>query len=135
MEEWLHGKLAAKLRNGQKCLSALQGETVAGFNLVGFNNFELPLIRLSKPMRPHECFSEQISVHPNFRNKGLGTDLRHEIFAAMKNAGFHRMYGGTQVFNSANKALSRKVGLKEFATARFTNIFGFKRLSIRRKKN
>lgn len=134
MEEWLHGKLAAKLQRGQKCLAALQGETVAGFNLVGFATFELPVIRLSKTMRPHECFSEQVSVHPCFRKKGLGTDLRHEIFAAMKNAGYHRMYGGTQVFNTANKALSKKVGLKEFAVARFTNILGFKYLAIRRKK-
>jgi GNAT superfamily N-acetyltransferase len=135
MEERFHGKLAERLRSGQKCLVALQDETVAGFNLVGFDTFQLPLIRLSKPMRRYECFSEQISVHQLFRNKGLGADLRHEIFAAMKGAGYHRMYGGTQVFNSANRALSKKVGLKEFAVARFTNIFWFKRLSIRRKKD
>jgi GNAT superfamily N-acetyltransferase len=134
MEEWLHGKLAQKLQNGQKCLVALQGETVAGFNLVGFNTFELPLIRLKKKLRSVECFSEQITVHPRFRNKGLGTDLRHEIFSAMKMAGYHRMYGGTQPCNCANKTISKKVGFKDFAIVHYMNICGFKSLSIRRKK-
>lgn len=135
IEEWLHGMLAAKLRNNQKCLVALKGDTVAGFNLVGFNIFKLPLIRLAKPIRPTDCFSEQITVHPDFRNHGLGTDLRYEVFSTMRNDGYRRMYGGTQVCNNANKALSSKVGLKEFAVARFTNICGFKNLSIKRKKN
>jgi RimJ/RimL family protein N-acetyltransferase len=135
IEEWLHGKLLAKLQNGQKCLVAMAGETVAGFNLIGFNIFTLPPVKMSKPIRSHECFSEQISVNPKFRNKGLGTELRRRIFAAMKEAGYHRMYGGTQVCNTANKALSKKVGLREFAVARYTNIFGFDWLSISRKKD
>jgi ribosomal protein S18 acetylase RimI-like enzyme len=134
MEEWLHGKLVHKLQNGQKCLVALQGDTVAGFNLIGFNTLELPLIRLKKPLRPVECFSEQITVHPQFRNRGLGTDLRHEVFSAMKSAGYHRLYGGTQICNCANKTLSKKVGLVDFAEVRFMNIAGFIRLSIKRKK-
>jgi GNAT superfamily N-acetyltransferase len=135
MEEWLHGKLAGKLRHGQKCLVALKGEKVAGFNLIGFDTFRLPLIRLAKPLRPTECFSEQITVHPDFRNQGLGTDLRHEVFTAMKKAGYHRLYGGTQTCNCANRTLSKKVGLKEFAAVRFMSICGFKHISIRRKKD
>lgn len=135
MEEWLYGKLAGKLENGQKCLVAVQGETVAGFNLVGFNSFELPLVRLEKPLRPVECFSEQITVRSEFRNKGLGTDLRHEVFIAMKDAGYHRMYGGTQTCNCANKTLSKKVGFRDFASVRYMSICGFKQVSVKRKKD
>jgi ribosomal protein S18 acetylase RimI-like enzyme len=133
MEEWLHGKLTDKFRSGQQCLVALQGETVAGFNLVGFETFHIPLLRLSKPLHPHECYSEQITVHPDFRGRGLGTELRYRIFSAMKEAGFHRLYGGTQLSSTANRALSKKVGLRVFAIARFINICGCTRLTFYRK--
>jgi L-amino acid N-acyltransferase YncA len=83
-------------------------------------------------LRPGECFSVQITVHHKFRGKGLGTDLRQRIFASMKEAGYRRIYGGTQITNTANKALTRKVGFKEFAIAAYTRFFGYKKLKISR---
>jgi len=135
MEEWLQGKITTKLRRGQKCLIALQNinkETVVGFNLLGFSRFDIPLIRLSKSLRQGECFSEQITVHHKFRGKGLGTDLRHAVFAAMKESGYRRIYGGTQTTNKANKALTRKVGFKEFALATYTRVCWYQSLKISR---
>jgi GNAT superfamily N-acetyltransferase len=134
IEDWLWGTVAAKLQKGYKCLTALRGDKVIGFNLIGFDIFCLPLIKLAKPLRPVECFSEQISVHPEFRKEGIGTALRSRIFAAMKKEGYHRMYGGTQLTNTANKALTRKVGFKEFAVVRYLKIFGYKHDMVYRIK-
>jgi RimJ/RimL family protein N-acetyltransferase len=135
MEDWLRGKVAAKLRKGQRCLVALHGnDTVAGFNLIGFTNFTIPGIALEKPLRAFECFSEQITIHPDFRKKGLGTDLRHAVFREMKTMGYRRLYGGTHVYNVPNKALTRKVGFRIFARVRYRNLCGVRRLFISRGK-
>jgi GNAT superfamily N-acetyltransferase len=135
MEDWLQGKLKAKLDNKQKCLAAIHNNTmVAGFNLIGFDSFKLPKIHFNKPLRRFECFSDQITVHPSFRNRGLGTDLRHAVFSAMKSEGYHRMYGATDFSNNANRALTRKVGFKTFALVQYLNFFGCKRHIISRVK-
>ena len=135
MEDWLQGKLKSKLEDGQKCLVALHNNsTVAGFNLVCYTVFRIPLIKLNKPLRPFECFSEQITIHPRFRKKGLGTNLRHAVFNAMKNEGYHRMYGGTHISNFANKSLTSKVGFKIFAKVSYVSVFGFSRVLISRRR-
>lgn len=132
MEEWLGGRVREKLKHGQRCLVALQGEMVAGFNLIGFGTFEIPLIKLSKPLRPKECFSEQITVHFKYRSKGLGGDLRQVVFRALKDAGYRKLYGGTQFSNVANRALTRKVGFKELAIGTYTRLCGCQTLKIAR---
>ena len=132
MEEWLHGKVAGKLGKGQKCLVAVNGKEVAGFNLISFDALNVPAVRLCKPLRASECASEQITVHPKFRGMGLGSDLRSAFFLAMKEAGFRRIYGGTDATNAANRALTKKVGFKIFAKARFMRVMGRKSLRISR---
>ena len=134
MEEWLAGTVVQRLERGEKCLIALQEEAVVGFNLLGFDRIHIPLVKISKSLRPHECFSVQITVHHKLRGKGLGTDLRHFVFASMKEAGYRRIYGGTQITNIANKALTRKVGFREFAVATYARIVGIERLKISRVK-
>jgi ribosomal protein S18 acetylase RimI-like enzyme len=134
MEEWLHGRVSDKLRRGQKCLTALRGNDVAGFNLISFDTLSVPAVHLTKSLRPAECASEQITVHPKYRGLGLGGDLRNAFFQAMKEAGYRRIYGGTDVTNTANQALSRRVGLKIFAKARYRRICGLQRLVISRPK-
>lgn len=134
MEEWLHGEVAGKLRRGQKCLVALQGDRVAGFNLISFDFLNVPAVKLHKPLRGPECASEQITVHPEFRGQGLGADLRNAFFLAMKEAGYRRIYGGTDVTNVANRTLTNKVGFKIFAKARYMNVMGRKTLQISRLK-
>lgn len=115
MEEWLDGKVAGKLGKGQKCLVALKGDKVVGFNLISFDVFRLPVVRLAKPLRPSECSSEQITIRPEFRGQGLGAELRNVFFSRMREAGYRKIYGGTEATNTANKALTRKVGFKLFA--------------------
>ncbi|HEX2959586.1 MAG TPA: GNAT family N-acetyltransferase [Chitinispirillaceae bacterium] len=134
IEEWLEGKLSGKLRNGHKCMIALDGDTIAGFNLIGFDEFQIPLLRFSKHLHTGECFSEQITVHPDYRRYGIGTEIRQRVFSAMADAGYKRIYGGTQPCNHANKALSKKVGLREFAAIKNVNICGLRRITISRIK-
>ena len=132
MEEWLHGEVADKLRRGQKCLAALRGDQVAGFNLISFDVLNAPAVKLRKPLRATECASEQITVRPEFRGQGLGSDLRNAFFLAMKEAGYRRIYGGTDITNTANRALTNKVGFRIFAKARYMTILGKKSLRISR---
>ncbi len=132
MEDWLKGKIAAKLKQGDKCLVAIQNSIVVGFNFLGFSAIDIPLIKLFKPLRPDACFSVQITINPKFRGKGIGTNLRYAVFGAMKAAGFRWIYGGTQITNKANMALTRKVGFRALALATYTRVGWHQWLKIKR---
>lgn len=113
MEEWLRGKLEFKLKKGALCLVALQKEKVAAFNLISFSEVLIPLIRLKKSFAEDEAWSEQITVHKDYRQKGLGTELRYRVFSELKTRGIKRLYGGSLKNNQANLKLTRKVGFQE----------------------
>jgi GNAT superfamily N-acetyltransferase len=132
MEEWLHGKVAHKLTSGCLCMAALDNDMVKGFNIVSFSGFSIPAIRYQRNLREGECFSEQITVRPEFRNKGLGADLRVRVFEELSKRGYRRLYGTTDITNNSNLALSKKVGLLVIARLEYLCRFGKKTFRIAR---
>ena len=132
IEEWLSGIVQSTLASGGKCLVALDGKRVAGFNLVSFERIHLPVVHYRRPLGPNQAFSEQISVSRDYRGKGLAATLRFEIFRALKAEGKTRIYGGTDPRNDANLALCRKVGLKEIADLRYVRVLWMDGTSVRR---
>ncbi|KMQ51458.1 hypothetical protein CHISP_1705 [Chitinispirillum alkaliphilum] len=133
MEEWIG--IRSKLKQGNKCLVCLRDGAVTGFNLIALDTMDIPLIRFKKKLRGGQCFSIQISVHPEHRSCGIGTSLRRELFSRMKTMGYTRLYGGTQLSNKSNRRLSQKVGLREFAFIKYQYFLGFARHKITRIKN
>ena len=123
LEEWLEGRMESVFKSGGICLVALDGSTVAGFNLVSFRNMNLPVVQYSRALRSNQAFSVQISVANRYRCRGLGTALRLEIFKALRLRGTRYLYGGTDIHNRANLALCRKVGFKAIADVRYTKLF------------
>jgi RimJ/RimL family protein N-acetyltransferase len=126
LEEWLQGGVAAKLQDGGACIVALDGETVAGFNLVAFGKVEMPLVKTHRDFGHGNAWSEQITVNSRYRGKGLGADLRYRIFAELKEMGVKRFYGGTLSDNEPNLKLTRKVGFTEIADIRYCRRFAAK---------
>lgn len=133
MEEWIG--VRSKLVNGYKCLACLKEDVVAGFNIVAFDDIDIPLIKFKKKLRDGQCFSVQISVHPDYRSCGIGTTLRKEIFTNLRNMGYTRLYGGTQQQNNSNRRLSQKVGLRVFASINYRYILGLERHKVKRVKD
>jgi GNAT superfamily N-acetyltransferase len=132
LEEWLRGTLQQRLAQGAICLLALDGDRVAGFNLVTFTGIHIPVVHYLRRLRPGDAFSEQITVHPEYRGRGLGSTLRHEIFRILRQQGKRRLYGGTDAHNGPNLALCRKVGLKEVADVRYQKLLRRKLTTVRR---
>ena len=136
MEEWLQGKVNSMLEDGDLCLVALDGEKVAGFNLVSFGEVFIPLINHTRKLRHKEAWSSQITVNKNYRRKGLGTALRHRIIEKLKKRGIEKLYGGTLIANEPNLKLSRKVGFKEIIDVQYLKILNKENLRyIRVKKD
>lgn len=127
MEEWLQGQIKERLGKGSLCLVALDGDRVAGFNLVSFNKVPVPLIGTEKDLQPDEAWSEQITVHKDYRKNNLGSELRRRIFGELKSRGFQRLCGGTLLNNVANLALSKKAGFRELTDIHYTKIVHVKR--------
>jgi RimJ/RimL family protein N-acetyltransferase len=135
MEEWLEGNLASKLARGSLCLVAMDGNIVAGFNLVGFGEVHMPLVNGKRNFRKGSAWSEQITVNNKYRGKGLGSELRYRMFAELKRQGYKKFYGGTLSSNLANLKLTRKVGFKEIADIRYVKLFTMERWRLERVRN
>lgn len=125
MAEWLEGDLHSRITSGGLCLVALHNSKVAAFNLVAFKEFFISWINLKKAIKPHEAWSEQISVHKEFRNKRLASELRYRVFEELKQRGIKRFYGGTLTLNQPSLKLARKVGFEEIVDIHYQKIFGF----------
>jgi len=74
---------AIHARVGRKCLVALDGKRVAGFNLVSFERIHLPVVHYRRPwVRTRPSRADHVSR--DYRGKGLAATLRFEIFRALK---------------------------------------------------
>jgi len=125
--EWLRGRLTNALEAGQLCLVALDGDEVAGFNLINFDHATLVLVNLKKKLRRGLAWSEHIAVKKEFRKSGLGSQLRFRIFQELKRRGIRRLYGGTLRSNSASLNVARSVGFKEIGDIHYRKIFSFEK--------
>ena len=134
MEEWLKKKVESKLKSGCICLVALDNKKVIGFNLVAFNEVFIPLINLKKILKSHSAWSEQITVHKDYRGKSMATQLRYRIFAELQKRGIKKFYGGTLITNIPNLKLTRKVEFEEFVDVHYFKIFNRKRHTYKRIK-
>jgi len=124
VHEWLQGGLKESLRAGALCLVALQGEKVAGFNLIGFGEVFMPLVNKQRIFRKGDAWSEQIAVMKDFRQLGLGSQLRYRIFEELGRRGYKRLYGGALTSNVGSLKLARKVGFREIIDIHYFRILG-----------
>ncbi len=126
MEEWLYGEIETKLKGKGLCLVAMDKERVAGFNIVGFGEVYLPLIKLTKSLKKGEAWSEQITVHKKYRKRNLASDIRYSIMSELKKMGIKKFYGAALIDNKPSLGLARKVGFKEITDIHYFKFILFK---------
>jgi RimJ/RimL family protein N-acetyltransferase len=127
----LQASVERRLRDGALCLAALDGRTVAGFNLVSFGRTRIDLIEAERSFRKH-AWSEQITVNPDYRGRGIASELRYRIFAELKARGIAKFYGGALALNEPSLKLARKVGFREIAEVRYRRVLYFRARSWKR---
>lgn len=130
--EWLRGQLTRAITEGQLCLVALDGDQVAGFNLIHFKHATLVLVNLRRTLRKGFAWSEHIAVKREFRKTGLGSQLRFRIFQELKRRGIRRLYGGTLRSNIASLSLARSVGFKKICDVQYHKILSFEKWRYKR---
>src|SRR5580704_12625329 len=130
--EWLRGQVKNRVVAGQLCLVALDGEKVAGFNLINLGQASLILVNRKRKLRPGCAWSEHIAVQKAFRKSGLGSQLRYRIFEVLKSQGIRRLYGGTLRSNTISLKLSRAVGFKEICDIHYRKILSIENWQFRR---
>ena len=130
--EWLRRQLQGKISAGQLCLVALDGEQLAGFNLIDFEQANLVLVNLQKKLRRGFAWSEHVAVKKEFRRTGLASQLRYKIFEELKRRGIRRLYGGTLRSNAAALRLTRSVGFKEIGDIYYQKFFSFESWQYKR---
>ena len=130
--EWLHRQLQGKIAAGQLCLVALDGENVAGFNLIDFEQATIVLVNLQKKLRNGFAWSEHVAVKKEFRRTGLASQLRYRIFEELKRRGIRRLYGGTLRSNMASLRLTRSVGFKEIGDIHYRKFFSIENWQYKR---
>jgi ribosomal protein S18 acetylase RimI-like enzyme len=135
MEEWLAEKVREMLSGGSLCVLLLDGEKVAGFNLFSVGEVYMPLVRMTRTFRPHEAWSEQITVHQDYRGMGLATVLRRQAFLELGSRGIRKFYGGTLPSNIANRKLSKKVGFCEIADIHYRKVLNSRKWFVKRVRD
>jgi GNAT superfamily N-acetyltransferase len=130
--EWLRGRLKEAIAGGQPCLVAMDGDRVAGFNLVRLDHATLTLVNLTRGLRKDCAWSEHVAVKKGYRKAGLGSQLRLRIFQELKRRGFRRLYGGTLVSNKASLSLARSVGFKEIADVHYCKFLSLEKWRYKR---
>lgn len=134
-QEWLENKLTHKIRGGGLCLAAYENDKLAGFNLISFGEVFIPLINRKRTFRKGEAWSEQIVIMKEFRNQGLGSELRYRIFDLLRSRGIRKLYGGTLVGNTASLNLAKRVGFRAIADVRYRKILSRETWESRRVRS
>ena len=132
MAEWLQGELVSRISCHQLCFVALNRQRVAAFNLVALNDVFISWISLTKKVKKGEAWSEQISVHKDFRNRSLASELRCHVIDELRKMGIKRFYGGTLTSNEPALRLARRVGFKEIVDVQYCKVGKFIRRRYRR---
>jgi len=132
IEEWLADRIDFIFDHSGICLVALDGDKVAGFNLVSADEVFIPLVEMQRKFKSDQAWSEQITVRKEYRSKGLGSILRYKMFDELKARGFKALYGGTMWDNWSNIELSKKVGFVIFLKIKFKRIFKNKKYEFER---
>lgn len=132
IEEWLADRIDFIFNHSGICLVALDGDKVAGFNLVSADDVYIPLVEMQRKFKSDQAWSEQITVRKEYRSKGLGSILRYKMFDELKARGFKALYGGTMWDNWSNIELSKKVGFVIFLKIKFKRIFKNKKYEFER---
>ena len=130
--EWFRGEIQSRIKAGDFCVVALDGEQVAGFNLIAFGTVFIPLLRTERTFRRGTAWSEHINVHKDYRKRGLGSELRQRVLDELEKRRVKRLYGGTLSSNIGSLKLARRVGFQELADIEYTKIVTSKRWKVKR---
>lgn len=133
--EWLQGEIRSRLHQGSLCLIALEGDTVAAFNLISFGTVYIPLLKLHKHFRKNQAWSEHIAVQKDYRQHGLAASLRKRVFQELYRRGIRKLYGGTRPTNAAALGLARKTGFRQIADVTYYRWFNAKSWQYTRRED
>lgn len=128
MEEWLKGSIKESLTTNGICFVITKKDKVAGFNWVTLGEGTIPLLKLRVIIKPDEAWSEQITIHKDFRRRGLSNILRTQFYRELKKMGIKALYGHRQVWNISSKMSARKYTYRELVKADYIKIFNKHRL-------
>ena len=122
--EWFRGELKETIKSGALCLTAFDGDSVAAFNLIGFGEVFMPLVHKKRTFQQKHAWSEHIAVDKEYRQRGLGAQLRYKIFEELRSRGYTRLYGAALTSNIASLKLARKVGFREIVDLHYICVLG-----------
>lgn len=128
MEEWLNGVLQPLLKANGICMAIVKDNKVVGFNLATLGEGFIALLKLRTTIKANEAWSEQITIHKDFRRKGLANLLRSKFYQELKNRGITALYGHRQVWNIASEKSAEKYTHNLLVKAEYQKILKFEKL-------
>lgn len=127
MAEWLKGEIKNKLCHDHICIIVLDGDRLAGFNLISLNEGHIPLLKIKWELPEEEAWSEHIAVGREYRRQGLALALRNKAFEELLDRGIKRFCGGALISNQKSLGLAKRAGYRFIEDRQYIKIFGFKK--------
>ena len=123
MNDWTNRELVIKrLKAGQQCILLLRndqkGNNIVGYTWARFDKTDEP--GCDYKLLNNEAFLHGAFIHEGYRDNGLGTFFRAQIYQLLKKQGITHFVSTTDVLNPAAKRFKAKLGAYNFA--RFCSI-------------
>jgi ribosomal protein S18 acetylase RimI-like enzyme len=125
--EWLEGNIENLLKENYICVVALDGQKLAGFNLISLEYAHIPLLKLDWKLADDEAWSEQITVHNDYRRQGVGLALRQMALNVLKQRGRKKFCGGALISNVMSLNLAKKAGYTFTEDVQYLKILKYKK--------
>lgn len=132
LADCVEGMIEPTLASGGLCCVVYDGPRVIGFNLINLQQMNIPLIKLHRPLRHGDAWSEHIAVDKLYRKLGLAIQIRWCVLAELKRRGYRYLYGGTLVSNIASLRLTRAVGFRELVDITYHQFLGRRNYKVKR---
>jgi hypothetical protein len=111
------------LKDGSECLVAMDGETLAGYNLVSYGTVNVHYLERHMKLSKSEAWSDQIFTALPYRRSGVAIDLRQIMFHHLGMKGYTKFIGGYLPYNTRPGMLARKLGFIEKEKVTLVKIF------------
>ncbi|WP_136465701.1 GNAT family N-acetyltransferase [Flagellimonas onchidii] len=107
------GEIINGIKNGQKCIALKDGDNVAAFMCIEYNDFTINDKKFK--LESDEAYLLNMYTMNNYRGQNLAPFLRHKSYELLKAEGRKNIYSITEYFNNSSRKFKEKLNAENMS--------------------